>query len=40
MSDERHAVWEIERARVEALLRHDVAALDRMMAEELSLIHI
>ena len=34
MSDEKHAVLEIERARVEALLRHDVAALDRMMAEE------
>jgi len=34
MSDEKHAVVEIERARVEALLRHDVAALDRMMAEE------
>ena len=34
MRDEKHAVLEIERARVEALLRHDVAALDRMMAEE------
>ena len=34
MSDAKHAVLEIERARVEALLRHDVAALDRMIAEE------
>src|SRR5215471_5457695 len=34
MNDEKHAVLEIERTRVEALLRHDVAALDRMMAEE------
>src|SRR5262245_40661727 len=34
MSDDTHVVLEIERARVEALLRHDVAALDRMMAQE------
>ena len=34
MSDKKHAVLEIERARVEALLRHDVAALDHIMAEE------
>jgi hypothetical protein len=34
MSDKKHAMLEIERARVEALLRHDVAVLDHIMAEE------